>query len=85
MIGQLIEELIVANVKLYMACEKKFAIAADPGKFSKKEIVENARQDVELCRRRAQLKNKIDAALRQAIMSGEVESIEEVKRYGSDS
>lgn len=83
MIGQLIEELCVANIKLFNVCDIKAAIAAKPGDYSKKDCVENARRDIALCKRRAQLKNAIDQALNAAIISGETSVIDEVKQYGT--
>jgi len=82
MIGQLIEELCIANIKLFSVCDKKAEIAKNPGDFSKKEIVQNASRDVELCKRRAQLKTAIDQAISSAIIAGEVDVITEVKQYG---
>lgn len=83
MIGQLIEELCIANIKLFNCCNTKAEIVRNPGDFSKKDCVENARRDIELCKRRAQLKSAIDKALRNAIISGDALVIEEVKQYGS--
>lgn len=82
MIGQLIEELCIANIKLFNVCDTKAAIAAKPADFSKKDCVENARRDIELCKRRAQLKNAIDRAINDAIIAGETSVIDEVKQYG---
>ena len=82
MIGQLIEELCVANIKLFGVCNKKAEIARSPGEFTKKECVENARRDIELCKRRAQLKTTIDRALNDAIICGDTSVIDEVKQYG---
>lgn len=82
MIGQLIEELCIANIKLFNACDMKAAIAAKPAEFTKKDCVENARRDIELCKRRAQLKTAIDKALNDAILSGDTCVIDEVKQYG---
>ena len=83
MIGQLIEELCVANIKLFNVCDKKAAIAASPAEFSKKDCVDNARADIALCKRRAQLKNAIDRAINDAIISGDTSVIDEIQQYGS--
>lgn len=83
MIGQLIEELCIANIKLFNVCDRKAEIAMRPADFSKKDCVENARQDIALCKRRAQLKSAIDKALHDAIISGDTLVIEEVKQYGN--
>lgn len=81
-ISQLIEELCISNIKLYNCCDVKARIAANPSDFTKKQIVENARKDIELCKRRGQLKTSIDKELNRAILLGETSVIDEVKRYG---
>jgi hypothetical protein len=83
MIGQKVEDLVIANCKLYALCDKKFEIVADPGKFSKDEIVELLSKDISLCKRRAQLKSAIDAELAKAIELGKMNVISEVKSYGA--
>ena len=85
MIGQLIEELCVANIKLFMLCDEKAAMANSPGDYSKKDMTRVMKQDVLLCKRRAQLKSKIDKELARSIIEGEMDSIEEVKNYASGS
>ncbi len=83
MIGQLIEELCVANIKLFEVCNTKAEIAKRPADFTKKQMSENARRDIELCKRRAQLKSSIDKKLSDAILSGDISVIDEVKQYGT--
>lgn len=83
MIGQLIEDLAIANIKLYMLCDMKADVAANPDNYSKEAIVKMNAQDIALCKRRAQLKSRIDSALSQAIIKGEMGVVEEIKRYGS--
>ncbi len=83
MIGQLIEELCIANIKLFGVCNRKADIANNPGDFTKKDCVENFRRDIELCKRRAQLKTAIDREINDAIISGDTSVIDEVKQYGS--
>ena len=82
MIGELIEKLAIANIKLFKVCDDKAKIATNPADFSKTEIVEVIKKDIELCRQRARLKNAIDDALNRSIMEGELSVIEEVKQYG---
>lgn len=82
MIGQLIEELCIANIKLFNCCNMKVEITTRPENFTKKEMVENAQSDISLCKRRAQLKTAIDNALNSAILSGGMEVIDEIKQYG---
>lgn len=82
MIGQLIEELCIANIKLFNVCNTKADIARSPGNYTKKDCVDNARQDIALCKRRAQLKNAIDQAINDAIISRDTSVIDEIKQYG---
>ena len=83
MIGELVEKLSIANIKLYEVCDKKADIAREPGSFSKQEIVDVLRRDIELCKQRAMLKKAIDNAVNQAIMDGRTSVIDEVKSYGT--
>jgi len=85
MIGQLIESLCIANNKLYDVCNKKADAVRNPGNYTKKDLLEILSQDISLCRRRAQLKSEIDNVFSRSIMEGEADTINEVKRYGSDS
>lgn len=82
MIGELIEKLVIANLKLYDTCNDKAKAAKNPANFSKRELVEIMRKDIELCKQRAQLKNAIDRTLSHSIMKGELSVSEEVKQYG---
>ena len=82
MIGELIEKLCIANIKLFMICDDKAKMAAQPGNYSKTEMAEVMGKDIKLCRERARLKNAIDRTLSQSIMKGELSVIEEVKQYG---
>lgn len=83
MIGELIEKLAIANIKLFEICDKKADIAKDPSQFSKAEMVEVMRKDIELCKQRAALKTAIDKKLNEAIITNGASVIEEVKNYGS--
>lgn len=82
MIGELIEKLCIANIKLFNICDKKVHIAANPGSYSKNEITKVMAADIELCKQRANLKKAIDSAINSAIISGEASVIDEVKNYG---
>jgi hypothetical protein len=83
MMGELVEKLSIANMKLFKVCDKKADIARNPGDFSKSEIVDVIRRDIELCKQRASLKNQIDKTLNQAIMDGKASVVDEVKSYGA--
>lgn len=82
MIGELIEKLCIANIKLFQVCNDKANMANNPGDFSKTEMVEIMRKDINLCKLRAQLKNAIDSAVSQSIMNGEISTVQEIKQYG---
>lgn len=82
MIGELIEKLSIANIKLFKVCDDKAKIAASPGDFSKSEIVAVISKDINLCKQRAKLKNAIDQVINRSIMDGGLSSVEEVKQYG---
>lgn len=83
MIGELIEKLSIANTKLFTICDKKADMAKNPDDYSKQEMADVMRKDIELCKQRASLKNAIDAAINQAIIKGGVSAVSEVKDYGS--
>jgi len=83
MIGQLIEELCVANIKLFFLCNMKADVNKDPGKFSKGDLVKMNKQDIGLCKKRAQLKSRIDRELSSSIIEGRMDVVEEIKKYGS--
>ena len=61
-LGEIIEKLCIANIKLYNICDKKAEAARNPGDFTKQELVEIMAQDIKLCRERANLKNAINKA-----------------------
>ena len=82
MISELIDRLSITNIKLFKVCDDKAKIAANPSAFSKDEVVEVVRKDIQLCKQRAKLKNAIDTALNETIMSGGTSVTEEVKQYG---
>lgn len=75
-LGILVEQLSIANTKLYNLCSLKDEAAKDPGKFSKEELVQMAQKDIELCRERAKLKSEINR-----LFNGKI-AIEEIKDYG---
>ena len=77
-LGELVEKLCIANIKLYNICEKKTQAAENPAGFSKDELIEIMRQDISLCRDRAALKNAINKTAGMNVA-------EEIKRYGNDS
>lgn len=76
-IGQLIEELCVANIKLYNVCNQK----ANCDNLNEKQLKILCKKDIELCKKRAFLKNAIDKAINNAIINNELSVIDEVKDY----
>lgn len=73
-IAQLIEDLSIANSKLYEICNMKAKISVNPGEYSKEEVVGVLQKDIDLCKRRGDLKNKINEFFGQKSV--------EVKQYG---
>ena len=82
MLGELIEKLCVANIKLYHICNTKADIASNPANYSKEQMVANAAADIELCKQRGAIKKAIDKSINDAIITGETSIIDEVKQYG---
>ncbi len=74
-LGELVEKLTIANIKLYNLCDRKALAANNPGDFSKEELAAIMRKDIELCKERALLKNAINK------VAG-IPSTEEIKSYG---
>lgn len=81
MLAELIESLIISNCKLYEVCDKKKQIKDDPSRFTKKEVSGVIARDIELCKKRAELKNKINKEINKLIQSGGTEVVEEIKNY----
>jgi len=59
-IGELIEKLAIANIKLFNLCDLKAAMAKNPDSYTKQEMAEVFNKDVTLCNQRGALKNKIN-------------------------
>jgi len=76
-LGELIEKLCIANIKLYNVCNEKADMATNPSNYSKEEMARVMQKDIELCKQRGSIKSKIDK-----ILMGE-NAIEEIKKYGS--
>lgn len=83
MIGELIEKLCIANIKLFETCNQKANMAKSPNDFTKKQMAQVMKKDIELCKQRAMLKTAIDNELNRSIVSGGTTVIDEVKNYGS--
>jgi len=70
-IGELIEKLAIANIKLYEVCDLK----AKADTMTAEQLREMARKDVALCQERARLKNELNR-----LLGG---TGDEVKSYGA--
>lgn len=81
-LGELIEKLCIANIKLYEVCNKKANAAAHPEDYTKKEMAEIMAADIELCKQRGTYKSEINRLIDQAVRSGESDVLREVKKYG---
>lgn len=75
-IGELVEKLAIANIKLFQVCDQKADMARNPADFSKEEMASVMAKDIELCKERARLKNEINRAFDSSIAI-------EVKDYGT--
>ncbi len=73
-LGEAVEKLCIANIKLYNLCDLKASMASSPGDYTKEQLVRVMEQDIKLCEERARLKNAINKTVG-------IES-EEIKRYG---
>ena len=82
-LGELVEKLCIANIKLFNVCDKKADAAKNPSSYSKEEIVAIMKKDIELCKQRASLKNEIDKEIQKYVISGNFDFIEEIKDYGN--
>lgn len=76
--SELIDKLSIVNVKLYMVKEKQSQVTDGTPKEELKKLID---QDLSLCRERSVLKKEINAALQNAVKSGNVSQLQEVKQY----
>ncbi len=83
MIGELIEKLSISNAKLFKLFDIKADMASRPADFTKAQMADAMRRDIELCKQRGFLKRSIDKAINDAIIKGGVTITDEVKSYGS--
>lgn len=74
-LGELVEKLAIANIKLFQLCDKKADAAKNPANYTKQELVDLCANDIALCKERARLKNAINK------VAG-VDIAEEIKGYG---
>jgi len=75
-LGEVIEKLVTSVNKLYSLCNDKVNAINNPDKWSKEKLLELLKNDVELCKQRAALKNQIDRMVLGA------NAAQEIKSYG---
>ncbi len=76
--SELVDKLSIVNVKLYMVKEKQSQVTNETTKEILKGLID---QDLSLCKERSSLKKQIDVALFNAVKTGSVTVINEVKQY----
>ena len=76
--SELVDKLSIVNVKLYMVKEKQSQVTEETPKEELKRLID---QDLSLCRERSILKKEINAALLNAVKTGSVAQLQEVKQY----
>ena len=76
--SELVDKLSIVNVKLYMVKEKQSQTTDETPKEELKRLID---QDLSLCRERSILKKEINAALLNAVKTGSVAQLQEVKQY----
>lgn len=83
-ISELIDKLITINIKLYNVLEDSGKIANMSNKSDKDMIKlgELNEKNIRLVKNRSQLKTAIDKKINEAIKSGNVSVLDEVKKYG---
>lgn len=75
-IGEVVEKLAIANIKLYNICDEKADASRNPDKYTKEDLVRIMAQDIALCKERANLKN--------AIRTFHGQGLSEIKSYGKN-
>ena len=76
--SELVDKLSIVNVKLYMVKEKQSQTTDETPKEELKRLID---QDLSLCRERSILKKEINSALLNAVKTGSVAQLQEVKQY----
>lgn len=83
-ISELIDKLITINIKLYNVLEDSAKIASMKNQTDK-DLIELGKlnaKNIRLVQNRSQLKTAIDLKISQAIKTGNVSVLDEVKKYG---
>lgn len=83
-ISELIDKLITINIKLYNVLEESAKISNQATKTDKDliQLGELNIRNINLVKNRSQLKTAIDQKIKEAIRSGDVSVLDEVKKYG---
>lgn len=82
--SELIDKLITINIKLYNVMEDTGTLASKRERNSSdmNKLANLNLQNVELVKLRSKLKSAIDSKLKEAIQNGDMDVLNEVKRYG---
>lgn len=82
--SELIDKLITINIKLYNVMEDTGTLASKSERSSSdmNKLANLNLQNVELVKLRSKLKSAIDSKLKDAIQNGDMDVLNEVKRYG---
>lgn len=81
-LGDLWDKLSICNTKLYNVCNAKALAVKNPNDYTKEDLLSIMHDDIELCKKRASLKNEINRLIGQAVIEGKIEVLNEVKTYG---
>jgi len=83
--SELLDKLIITNIKLYNLLDKTAALDKIKNKTQeiKDEIIELSGENIRLVKQRSSLKSGIDKKLNLAIKCGKTNIIDEVKKYGT--
>ena len=83
--SELLDKLIITNIKLYNLLDKTAALDKIKNKTQeiKDEIIELSGENIRLVKQRSSLKSAIDEKLNLAIKCGKTNIIDEVKKYGT--
>jgi hypothetical protein len=83
-ISELIDKLITINIKLYNVLDKSAELDKKATKDQKilEEIARLSGENIRLVKNRSALKSAIDSKVKEAIKTGNVDVLDEVKKYG---
>lgn len=82
--SELIDKLIIVNIKLFNVMDKTAELSKKKGKTQKdlSSIVQLCDDNINLAKKRSTLKSEIDNKLNDAIREGGTQILDECKKYG---